>query len=96
MIKSTKCIGMCNHIRFKPKLVFHPNGWALVDDKRNEPEEIDLAKPHGTVLKVVVQNAGEAKQTAAHHLCALEMRLFGFTLIPALLDPFEEPLTLSL
>lgn len=45
-------------------LVRCPKLLPLVDDKRKQPEEIGLAKPvsiaNGTVLKVVIQNTGEA------------------------------------
>ncbi|KAM3172344.1 hypothetical protein ACTXT7_014736, partial [Hymenolepis weldensis] len=62
MIRFTKCLGRCIHIRAKSKLVFRLKRSALMDAKCKEPEEIVLVKPvsrgNGTVSKVVAQNAG--------------------------------------
>ncbi|KAM3175623.1 hypothetical protein ACTXT7_008172 [Hymenolepis weldensis] len=52
-IKPPKCIGQCNHIRAKPKLVLQHK--RLVNDVFGQPEETDLAEPvsleNGTVSK---------------------------------------------
>ncbi|VUZ48614.1 unnamed protein product, partial [Hymenolepis diminuta] len=59
-ITSSKCLGQCNHIRAKPKLVLCFNRSLLVDEKRKEPEEIGRAKSvfcsNRTLPKAVAQN----------------------------------------
>ncbi|KAM3175243.1 hypothetical protein ACTXT7_008892 [Hymenolepis weldensis] len=98
--KSLICLGQFNYIRAKPKLVFHSNRSALVDNKCKEHEEIVLAKSVSysieTLSKVVAQNA--QRLTKRPHsfpprisLCALKLNII---LSSVLLDLFQESLIL--
>lgn len=70
-IESSKCPGQGNRIKAKAKIHFRPYRSSLVDDKRNQPEEINLVKlvslTNGTVSKVVPQNAVEALSSLGSH-----------------------------
>ncbi|KAM3179058.1 hypothetical protein ACTXT7_001364 [Hymenolepis weldensis] len=77
---------------------------ALVVYKWKEPEEIELDIPLsrsiGRTLKVIAQNAGEAKQTAAlispqDPLCAPKLKFLSLPLISFMLDISKEARILS-